>query len=109
MKNGLLAAAALVIVAGSAQAADAAKGEKLAQAQCAACHGRDFVTPVDPGYPRLAGQYPDYLEKALREYQTGGRKNPIMAGIAKPLSRADISDLAAYLSGLPGPLDNTKR
>ena len=69
-----------------------AKGEKLAQAQCVACHGKDFVTPVDPTYPKLAGQYPDYLEKALRDYQSGARKNPIMAGIAKPLSRADIRE-----------------
>jgi len=51
----------------------------------------------------------DYLEKALRDYQTGARKNAIMAGLAKPLSRADIKDLAAYLSRLPGPLNNAKR
>ena len=100
---------ALSMAALSAEAADAAKGEKLAQAQCAACHGKDFVSPVDPSYPKLAGQYVDYLEKALREYQTGGRKNPIMAGIAKPLSRDDIYNVAAYLSSLPGPLDNTRR
>ena len=36
------------------------------------------MTPVDPTYPKLAGQYADYLEKALRDYQSGGRKNPIM-------------------------------
>jgi len=109
MKVRILLLATLSIAALTAEAADASKGEKLAQAQCAACHGKDFVSPVDPSYPKLAGQYVDYLEKALREYQSGGRKNPIMAGIAKPLSRDDIYDLAAYLSSLPGPLDNTKR
>jgi cytochrome c553 len=109
MKLHLVLLAALSMAALSAEAADATKGEKLAQAQCAACHGKDFVSPVDPSYPKLAGQYVDYLEKALREYQTGGRKNPIMAGIAKPLSRDDIYNVAAYLSSLPGPLDNTKR
>ena len=109
MKVRIFLLATLSMAALSAEAADAAKGEKLAQAQCAACHGTDFVSPVDPSYPKLAGQYVDYLEKALREYQSGGRKNPIMAGIAKPLSRDEIYDLAAYLSGLPGPLDNTKR
>ena len=46
---------------------------------------------------------------ALRDYQTGARKNAIMAGIAKPLSRADIEDVSAYLGSLPGPLDNQKR
>ena len=93
----------------SAQAADVAKGGELAQAQCAACHGKDFASPVDPSYPKLAGQYVDYLEKALRDYQSGARKNAIMAGLAKPLSRADIQNVSAYLSRLPGPLDNTQR
>jgi cytochrome c553 len=100
--------AACVLTAAPAFAADRAKGEQLAQ-QCAACHGKDYASPTDPTYPKLAGQYPDYLEKALRDYQTGARKNAIMAGIAKPLSRDDIRNLAAYLSGLPGPLANEKR
>src|SRR5512135_2828884 len=100
---------ALAVAAQTTFAADAKKGEQLAQQQCAACHGKDFATPGDPTYPKLAGQYVDYLEKALRDYQTGARKNAIMAGLAKPLSRDDIRNLAAYLSGLPGPLNNEKR
>jgi len=108
MKRFLIAAGT-VVIALSAEAADVAKGEQLAQAQCAACHGKDFASPVDPSYPKLAGQYVDYLEKALRDYQSGARKNAIMAGLAKPLSRADIQNVSAYLSRLPGPLDNTKR
>jgi cytochrome c553 len=100
---------ALAVAAQTTFAADAQKGEQLAQQQCAACHGKDFVTPVDPTYPKLAGQYVDYLEKALRDYQTGARKNAIMAGMAKPLSRDDVSNVAAYLSSLPGPLNNEKR
>jgi cytochrome c553 len=100
---------ALAAAAHPAWSADAKKGEQLAQQQCAACHGKDFATPVDPTYPKLAGQYVDYLEKALRDYQTGARKNPIMAGLAKPLSRDDIRNVSAYLSGLPGPLNNEKR
>ena len=55
MKIRLLMAVGLGAATLSAQAADAAKGEKLAQAQCVACHGKDFVTPVDPTYPKLAG------------------------------------------------------
>ncbi len=109
MKMRILVAACAALVAVPAQSADVAKGEQLAQAQCAACHGKDFFSPVDPSYPKLAGQYPDYLEKALRDYQTGARKNPIMAGLAKPLTRADIQNVAAYLSRLPGPLGNEKR
>ena len=98
MKIRLLMAAVMGAATLSAQAADAAKGEKLAQAQCVACHGKDFVTPVDPTYPKLAGQYADYLEKALRDYQSGGRKNPIMKGFAGQLSKKDIEDLAAWFS-----------
>jgi cytochrome c553 len=109
MKMRILVVASAALVAVAAQAADVAKGEQLAQAQCAACHGKDFFSGVDPSYPKLAGQYPDYLEKALRDYQTGARKNPIMAGLAKPLTRADIQNVAAYLSRLPGPLGNEKR
>jgi cytochrome c553 len=102
----------LIVLAGAVQtavAADLKRGEQLAQQQCAACHGKDFATPTDPTYPKLAGQYDDYLEKAMRDYQTGARKNPIMAALAKPLSRNDIRNLAAYLASLPGPLSNQKR
>jgi cytochrome c553 len=109
MKMKFVVAAAFAGVTLAAHAADAAKGAQIAQAQCAACHGKDFASPVDPSYPKLAGQYYDYLEKALRDYQTGARKNPIMGPLAKPLSRTDIRDIAAYLSELPGPLNNTKR
>jgi cytochrome c553 len=109
MRTRLVVAAATAFTVLSAQAAEVAKGQEIAQAQCAACHGKDFASPVDPSYPKLAGQYPDYLEKALRDYQTGTRKNAIMAGLAKPLSRTDIKNLAAYLGGLPGPLENAKR
>ena len=70
---------------------------------------RTSSPPVDPTYPKLAGQYADYLEKALRDYQTGARKNAIMAGIAKPLSRADIRNCRPTWPALPGPLSNEKR
>lgn len=77
--------------------------------QCFACHGKDYQTPIDPSYPKLAGQHQDYLAHALTAYQRGagaanGRANPIMAGPAKPLSRQDIQDIAAYLHSLPGTL-----
>jgi len=90
-------------------AADAANGEALAKKyNCASCHGADFNKPVDPAYPKLAGQHADYLEHALKAYQRGaganGRVNPIMGGMAKPLSDKDIADIAAYLSHLPSEL-----
>ena len=98
------------MLAGSAFAAgniDAGKAlsEKYS---CAACHGADFNSPIDPSYPKLAGQHKDYLEHALVTYKRGntgyGRNNAIMGGMVKPLSRQDISDLAAYLNSLPTAL-----
>ena len=69
---------------------------------CAACHGADGNKTLDNTYPRLAGQYPDYLSKALHEYKSGKRKNPIMGGQAANLSDQDIADLTAYFGSLNG-------
>lgn len=89
-----------------AQAAgDAAAGQKIATEKCQACHGADGNSK-DPQYPRLAGQYADYLERTLTEYKSGARKNPIMAGFAAGLSEQDIKDVAAWFSrqsGLTSP------
>jgi len=82
-------------------AADVEAGKKKVQEVCAACHGIDGATPTTPDYPKLAGQYPDYLAKALRDYQSGRRKNPIMAGMAAPLTPKDIDNLAAYYAAQP--------
>jgi cytochrome c553 len=87
-----------------AQAADIEKGRAKAEQVCAACHGKDGNTPVDPSYPRLAGQAADYLYQALRAYQSGARNNPIMGGMAKPLTTAEMHDVAAYYESLPGQL-----
>lgn len=82
-----------------------AKGDieagKAKSVPCQACHGADG-NAADPQYPRLAGQYHDYLERALHEYKDGARKNPIMAGFAATLSDEDIRNLAAYYASLPG-------
>lgn len=64
---------------------------------CQACHGVDGNSPT-PQYPRLAGQYEDYLQKALRDYVTGGRTNPTMNSLAANLSEQDRADLAAYFA-----------
>jgi cytochrome c553 len=88
---------------------DKANGEALAKKyNCASCHGADFKTPIDPSYPKLAGQYPDYIVHALTAYKRGakayGRNNPIMGGMAAPLSDSDMADIGAYLSSLPSNL-----
>lgn len=107
MRPAFVAAAAVfasVLLPASALAADIAAGKVKAEAACAACHGKDGNTPIDPSYPRLAGQYRDFLERALLDYRSGARKNAIMAGQVQALSRADISNLAAYYASLPGSM-----
>ena len=88
---------------------DAARGEALTKKfNCASCHGADLKSPIDPSYPKLAGQHEDYLVHALTAYKRGnaayGRNNPIMGGMAAPLTDRDMADIAAYISGLPSGL-----
>lgn len=64
-------------------------------AMCASCHGEDGNSET-PGFPRLAGQYESYVVKALEDYKSGKRNNPMMAGFAASLSEQDIKDVAAY-------------
>ena len=84
---------------------DAAEGEKKA-ATCAACHGADGVSQI-PTNPILAGQYPSYIEQALKDYRSGSRQSAIMSGFASQLSDQDILDLAAWFSSQKGPLQTT--
>ncbi len=105
--------AVALFLLGSAQAhagGNADAGKVAAQKyNCAACHGADYKSPIDPSYPKLAGQHQDYLEHALVAYQRGadgpnGRGNAIMGAQAKALSHDDVRNLAAYLHSLPGSL-----
>ena len=109
MKKIITGVFCALIAFNACAAGNVAAGKALAlKYSCAACHGKDFGTPIDPGYPKLAGQHKDYLEHALTAYKRGdganGRANAIMAGQVKPLSTQDIKDLAAYLGSLPGTL-----
>jgi len=64
---------------------------------CLACHGTNGVG-ITADYPSLAGQHADYIERALHDYQKGGRKNPVMSGMAATLTKQDIEELALYYS-----------
>ena len=96
--------AASAALSTAALAADVEAGKKKVQEVCAACHGIDGATPTTPDYPKLAGQYPDYLAKALRDYKSGLRKNPIMAGMAAGLTDKDIADVSQYFYVQPSNL-----
>ncbi len=95
--------------AGAPGEAPGAVAELLKKGNCASCHGDNYSKPIDPSYPKLAGQHADYLYVALKAYQVDGnpqvgRANPIMGGMAKPFSHAELKQLAAYLAKLPGDL-----
>jgi cytochrome c553 len=85
---------------------------------CTSCHGPNFSAPIDPGYPKLAGQHADYLFSALKAYSVDGNQN---VGRANPTMRsqvvqeadgkkkanftpAELKQMAAYLAALPGEL-----
>jgi cytochrome c553 len=91
----LIVFAATTLLASTANAApDLANGGKKALA-CQVCHGKGGRS-TDPTYPILAGQHAPYIEKQLKAFKTGTRKDPIMNGMAAPLSDQDIEDLAAF-------------
>ncbi len=104
MRNVLTLAAIAALTSLSATAADLEAGKKKVTEVCAACHGIDGGTPTTPEYPKLAGQYPDYLAKALRDYKSGARKNAIMAGMAQGLTDKDIENVSQYFYVQPSNL-----
>lgn len=111
MKIRILIALAALALAGQASAlgvkGNAAAGKQKAVV-CAACHGADGNKTLDNTYPKLAGQYPDYLLKALRDYKSGKRVNAVMAGQVQALSEADMANLAVYYGSLPGQMGVVK-
>ena len=98
MKLPILAAA--LILSTLAYAADPAAGKEKSKV-CAACHGENGISKA-PDFPNLAGQYNDYLVRALSDYKSGARKNPVMAAQVANLKKDDIADLAAYFSTQQG-------
>ena len=98
MKRLLILAALVFLPLAVHAAGNAGRGKEKAAQVCAACHGAEGNKPTDPSQPILAGQYYDYLVRALTDYKIGRRNNPIMKGFAGQLSKQDIEDLAAWFS-----------
>lgn len=65
---------------------------------CVACHGVDGAKPIADDHPILAGQYADYIVQALKDYKSGKRKNPIMAGIITGVEEKDFAAIAQFFS-----------
>ena len=86
-----------------------AVAELLTKAGCVSCHGSNFSKPIDPAYPKIAGQHADYLYFALMSYKTEGkpligRANPIMGAMAKQFSNEELHLLAEYVGSLDSEL-----
>ena len=79
------------------------KGQATGQS-CIDCHGADGNAPIDDTYPRIGGQYPDYLAHALIGYRDGSRDHVLMTPQAADLSDQDIADLSAWFGSRPGKL-----
>ena len=81
----------------------------LQKGACVSCHGDNFAKPIDPSYPKIAGQHADYLFVALKSYKVEknanvGRSNAIMGGVAKQFTNAELKALAGYVASLDGDL-----
>jgi cytochrome c553 len=81
----------------------------LQKGNCVSCHGANFSKPIDPSYPKIAGQHKDYLFVALKAYRiennpTQGRNNGVMGGIVKQFSNAELKAMANYIGSLDGEL-----
>lgn len=102
-----IAFAVLIAIASApASAQGDVEAGKAKSTVCQACHGVDGNGTGDGQYPRIAGQYADYLAKALGDYKSGERPNAIMKGFAGTLSEDDIENLAAYYAAQSSPLDD---
>ena len=93
--TSLIILASALSSSGAFAAGDPKAGEN-ASAVCAACHGADGNKGLDGTYPKLAGQYADYLVKSLQDYRSGARVNAVMNGQAAILKDKDIEDIAAW-------------
>ena len=114
--NRVLAALAAVGLLWAAQAAaqgaaqpDVAKGGQVAKQICAACHAADgnSVAAANPKlasqFPRLSGQFADYVETQLKLFRAGGRANDpsgMMRGVAGRMNDQEIKAVAEYAAGL---------
>jgi cytochrome c553 len=88
---------------------NAAVAALLQKGACISCHGANFSKPIDPSYPKIAGQHADYLTVALKSYKTEGlakvgRANGVMGGIAKQFTNAEMKELGKYIGSLDGDL-----
>ena len=94
----------LLLTAFSCLADDVTAGRAKADVACALCHGPNGMATL-PNAPNLAGQQALYLSEQLKSYRSGQRQNAVMGVIAKPLTDAEIAQLAAWYSAIKVSVD----
>lgn len=101
----VIGAGSLLLLAGSALAADAERGRQIASqgngkgsVACVSCHGLDGAGNAVAGFPRLDGLGATYMAKQIEDFTSGKRQNPIMKPIAAALSAEEAAAVAAYYS-----------
>jgi cytochrome c553 len=71
---------------------------------CTGCHSPKGLGNEPAAFPRLSGQYAQYIEKQLRDFRGGNRVNDgeaqVMRKVAENLSDSEITALANYIAGL---------
>ena len=83
-------------IAEDAPAGNPAWGAVVAERnRCFECHG-EGGHGVQPGWPKLAGQYEQYLLNQMRNFRAGKRPHEFMELFVSNLSDDDFVDLAAY-------------
>jgi cytochrome c553 len=92
-----------------AKPTDAQVAGLMQKAACVSCHGANLSKPIDPTYPKIAGQNADYVFVALKAYKSEnnpsvGRSNAVMGAIAKQFSNSELKALAGYVGSLDGEL-----
>ncbi|MCC7081001.1 MAG: c-type cytochrome [Burkholderiales bacterium] len=103
-KSTLLLAGLAAAFAVEAGAAEEGKVQDVRSklAMCQGCHGIEGYRMAFPevySVPRLGGQHPAYIVKALQEYKSGTRNNATMHAIASQLTEQDMAAIAAYYGG----------
>jgi cytochrome c553 len=83
--------------------------ELFTKGNCVSCHGANLSKPIDPSYPKIAGQHADYLFVAMKAYKADnnnavGRNNAVMGAIAKQFSNAELKELSRYIGSVEGEL-----
>jgi cytochrome c553 len=100
MKNTfVMMSLGLSLLSLNVQAQDVKAGRDKSDTACALCHGPTGIASM-PSAPNLAGQPPIYTSEQLKNYRSGKRHHEVMSVIAKPLTDAEIADLAAWYSSI---------